>query len=187
MHGALRKPIFALPFGCLVAIAAHFVRFGDDHAFGGNANETIVSAAICGSITIAVLILHAFLTAGSTTVTGTIARTRVAALLPNALMIFTVAAVLYYGIETLEGNGLELGFPTLVLALIATFVSMALRALCAQLARFVYAIVCDLVELMTARLFMVAQFAPELHPLRAQTMRVSRRLGRAPPNERYFR
>ena len=129
MPGALRKSIFAVPFGCLVAVATHFVRFGDDHAFGGSANEAIASLAIGGSITIALVILHAFLTTGSTTVTGTIARTRVAALLPNGPTIFTLSAAVYYGIETLEGNGVELGFPTLVLALLAALVALTLRGL----------------------------------------------------------
>jgi hypothetical protein len=35
MPGPFRKSIFAVPFGCLVAIATHFVRFGGGHAFGG--------------------------------------------------------------------------------------------------------------------------------------------------------
>jgi hypothetical protein len=129
MPDALRKSIFAVPFECLVAVATHFVRFGDDHAFGGSANEALASLAIGGSITIALVILHAFLTVGSTKVTGTIARTRVAALLPNGPTIFTLAAAVYYGIETLEGNGGELGFPTLVLALIAALVAFSLLLL----------------------------------------------------------
>jgi hypothetical protein len=53
MPDALRKSIFAAPFGCLVAVATHFVRFGDDHAFGGRANEALASLAIGGSITTA--------------------------------------------------------------------------------------------------------------------------------------
>jgi hypothetical protein len=186
MPGAFRKSVFAVPFGCLVAIGTHFVRFGDDHTFGGNANEALVSLAIGGSITIALVILHAFLTGGSTTVTGTIARTRVGALLPNAPTIFTIAAAVYYGIETLEGNGVELGFPTLVLALIATLMAFTLSALCAQLACFIHAIVSELIALLSARPCVVAQSAPQSHPLRAQTILPARRLGRAPPNERRF-
>jgi hypothetical protein len=90
----------------------------------------------------------------------------------------------YYSIETLEGNGAELGFPTLVLALIAALVAFSLRELCAQLARFVHAIVRELVALLSARPCAVAQPAPQSHPLRAQTILAARRLGRAPPNER---
>jgi hypothetical protein len=186
MPSAFRKFVLAVPFGCLVAVATHFVRFGDDHAFGGSANDTLVSGAIGGSITIALVILHAFLTAGSTTVTGTLARTRVHALLPSAPLMFTLAALFYYGIETLEGNGIELGFPTLVLALIATLVAITVRKLCAQLARFVYTIVSELVALLSARPYAAAQPAPQPHPLRAQTLLTARRLGRAPPNERRF-
>ena len=92
---------------------------------------------------------------------------------------------MYYGIETLEGNGVELGFPTLVLALIAALVGFALRELCAQLASFVHAIVSEL-TLLSVRPCAVAQSAPQSDPLRAQTILTGRRLGRAPPNERRF-
>ncbi len=176
----------AFPFGCLTALASHQVRFGDDHAFGGAANEAIVSAAIGGSIAIALLIFHAFLSAGSTTVTGTIARSRVAAFLPNASVIFTLAAGLYYGIETLEGNGIELGFPTLLLAATAALVARTLRGFCGWLARFVGALVRELVALLAARPFVPAVPAPQPRPLRAQTFLGACRLGRAPPNERRF-
>jgi hypothetical protein len=181
-----RKFAFTIPFGCLTALASHFVRFGDEHAFGGEASEAVATAAIGGSIAIAMGILYVFLTAGSTTITGTIARSRVNALLPNALQIFGVAAVVYYGIETLEGNGIELGLPTLVLGLIARLVAYALQALCAQLAMFVQTIVRDLIALIAARPSVIAQPAPQPHPLRAQTLLTARRLGRAPPNERRF-
>jgi hypothetical protein len=181
-----RKAAFAFPFGCLTALVSHAIRFGDDHTFGGEANDAIVSAAIVGSIAIAVLIFHVFLTTGSTTVTGTIARSRVRRLIPNAPLIFTLAAVLYYGIETLEGNGIELGSPTLVLAAIATLVALGLSCLCDQLARFVHAIVCEFVALLSARPFAAARPAPQPHPLRAQVFLTARRFGRAPPNERRF-
>ena len=76
MDGVLRKSIFAVPFGCLVAIASHFVRFGDEHAFGGAANEALVSGAAGGAIAIALAILHAFVCAGTTRMTGTLAAKR---------------------------------------------------------------------------------------------------------------
>jgi hypothetical protein len=182
----LRRAAFSVPFGCLTALAAHDVRFGDDHAFGGEANTAIVSGAIGGSIAIAVMILYAFLTAGSTTVTGTIARARVSALLPRTGAVLGVAAAFYYGIETLEGNGVELGLPTLLLAVIAWLVASASRALCAQLATFAVAIVRDLVALASARPCVVARTMRQRHVLRAQTLLTARRLGRAPPNERRF-
>jgi hypothetical protein len=182
----LRKAAFAFPFGCLTALLSHEIRFGDDHAFGREANQAIVSAAIVGWIAIAGLIFHAFLTAGSTTVTGTIARSRAARLLPNAPSIFTLAAVLYYCIETLEGNGIELGWPTVVLAAIATLLALGLRCLCDELARFVQAIVCEFVALLSARPFASARPTPQPHPLCAQVFVTARRFGRAPPNERRF-
>jgi hypothetical protein len=187
MRAFVRRLLFALPFGCSTALISHVVRFGDDHAFGGEANEAIVAAAIGGSIAIALAILHAFVTAGSTTVTGTIARTRVRAMLPNAPTIFALAAMFYYGIETLEGNGIELGLPTFVLAAIALLVAFGLRVLCAQLARFVQSIVRDFIALLSAQPAPVAVRSSQPHPRRAQIYLTARRLGRAPPNERRFR
>jgi hypothetical protein len=184
LAGPTRKIAFAFPFACLTALVSHEIRFGDEHAFGGDAHEAIVSAAIGGSIAIAVLVLHAFLMAGTTTVTGTIARLRVGRLLPNAALVFGFAVVLYYGIESLEGNGIELGLPTLVLAAIAALTAWSLRRLCDGLARFVLAIVAELVALLSARPFAAARPAPQPHLLRAQTFRTARRFGRAPPNER---
>jgi hypothetical protein len=186
MTSVLRKAIFAFPFGCLAALLTHVARFGEDHAFGGSANTAIVSAASGGSIAIAIAILHAFLTAGTTTVTGTIAQSRVRAMLPDAPLIFACAAALYYGIEMLEGNGIELGLPTLALAAAAALLALTLRALCTQLARFACALACELVARLTARPRAVAQPAPQSHPLRAQTILAARRLGRAPPHERPF-
>jgi hypothetical protein len=58
MTRLLRRATFAVPFGCLVAIATHAVRFGDEHAFGGVASETLVAAAVGGSTAIALTILH---------------------------------------------------------------------------------------------------------------------------------
>jgi hypothetical protein len=181
----LRKAAFTLPFACLTALASHEVRFGDDHDFGGEANAAIVSAAIGGSIAIALAILYAFLTAGSTTVTGTIARARVGKLLPNAPTIFGAALVFYYGIEMLEGNGIELGLPTLCLAGIATLVALLLQLLCGQLARFVVAIVRELVAQLSARPCVVAQPGRRPQIPRAQRLLAARRFGRAPPNERH--
>jgi hypothetical protein len=176
-----RRLVFAFPFGCLTALLSHQVRFGDDHAFGGEANEAIVSAAVGGSIAIAVGILHAFLTAGSTTVTGTLANVRVRAMLPNSPLIFGLGFMLYYGIELLEGNGIELGLPTALLAGIAVLVAVGLRRLCAGLARFVDTMVRELAERLSTRPFALvfARANPQLPP--AQALRAGRRLGRAPP------
>jgi hypothetical protein len=184
MSDALRKLLVAVPFGCFVAMATHFARFGDDHAFGGEANEALVASATGGSIAIAFVILHVLLTGGSTTVTGTIARARVGAMLPNSVTLFAVAAAIYYGIESLEGNGIEVGLPTLVLALLAALAAWTLRVLCAQFARFVDTLVRELVAFLSARPAALAQSVPQSDPLRAGTILTARRLGRAPPNVR---
>ncbi|MFN2460777.1 MAG: hypothetical protein ABR591_08850 [Candidatus Velthaea sp.] len=51
--------------------------------------------------------MHLFLTAGATTRTAALARVRAGRALPHAGTVFVLAAV-YYGIESLEGNGIEL-------------------------------------------------------------------------------
>lgn len=175
---------FALPFGCVTAIAAHLVRFGNEHAFGGAANEAINTAAIGGSLAIALVVLHAFLTAGTTTITGTIACARSRRLLPNAAVIFTIAAAVYYGIESLEGNGIEFGLPTLLLAVIAAFLAFALQRIVACFAQFASALVREWLARLDAQPRIVWCLACLAQPLHAQPALVARRFGRAPPNGR---
>jgi len=184
MPAFFQKIAFAVPFGCLTAIATHFVRFGDDHAFGGEANEAIVTAAVGGIIGLAIGILCMFLRAGSTTTTGTIARARVNALLPNAVVIFAIAALTYYGIESLEGNGIELGLPTVLLAIFALIIGFALRRLTALLACFANDLTRDWFARLTVRNRIVWHLALEAQPVHVETLRVARRFGRAPPNAR---
>jgi hypothetical protein len=186
MKRVLRKAIFAIPFGCLTAIAAHTVRFGDDHAFGGDAHELLVATAVVGSTAIALAILHAFLTAGSTAVTGTIAAARAGELIPNAATIFLPAAGVYYGIESLEGHGIEIGLPTLLIGALAAALAAALRTLVAHLA----GIVADLVRDWIARLDRCTgrtRFRPRRsRPIHSHVAYATRRLGRAPPRRRWF-
>jgi hypothetical protein len=181
---ALRKPIFAIPFGCLAAIATHFVRFGDEHAFGGSANEALVSGAVAGSIAIAIAILTVFLSAGSTFMSGSVAATRIRALVPGAPAIFAIAAFVYYGIESLEGHGIEIGLPTIVLAIFATVLAYALRACAKAIARIVITVIRDGFARLARRERPVLRFALEPQRIHSQTARAARRLGRAPPNER---
>jgi len=185
--GAARKIAFAFPFGCLTALVSHEIRFGDDHAFGGEANEAIVAVAISGSVTIALVLLHTFLTAGATTVTGTIARARARRILPGPLLTFALAAAFYYGIEMLEGNGIELGLPTLVLAAIAAVVAWTLRGLCDGLARLVHEMVRELVALLSVGHDILACVPRRPLRIHAQAELASRRFGRAPPNESRLR
>lgn len=184
MTFALRKAAFALPFGIVTAMAAHFVRFAGAHAFGGDANEALATGAVIGSLVIAAAILHAFLISGATTVTGTIARTRLARLTPHAGIVFLLAAATYYGIEMLEGNALELGFPTIVLAALAAVVTFALRRLCALLAHVILRIAERLIVLLAARPRLVVRLARVSRPCHAEPMLAARRFGRAPPSER---
>jgi len=183
MLAIVRKVAFAFPFACLTALLSHEVRFGDEHAFGGEANEAIVSAAVGGSITVALLLAHAFLAAGSNRTTGSVARSRALPVLPGWPLLFGLAAGLYYTIETLEGNGIELGWATVLLAVIAGLLAGGLRWLCDGLAGLVDALVREYVARLSARPVLVAAAPPRHRPLRAQTLRITRRLGRAPPYE----
>jgi hypothetical protein len=186
MNDVLRKAVFAVPFACLAALAVHVARFGDDHAFGGEGNEGLVAAAVGGSVAVALTILHAFLTAGTTTSTGTIAAARARERLPNALTLFGSSAAIYYGIEALEGNGIEIGLPTLLLAASAALLAAALRAVVALVAGVVARIVSDLVALLDRREHLVGLRSPQARPIVRQLSRAARRFGRAPPNERLF-
>lgn len=177
----LRRFAFALPFGLVTAIVTHLIRFGDDHDFGGEANPAIVSLAIVGAVTLALALLHGFLAAGTTTPTGTLARARIAQVLPHPALLFGVAALTYYSIESLEGNGIEIGFATIALALVALLVAFGLRALCALLATFVAQAVEALFALLAAQPRPLLAVAARRRPLHIERERVARRFGRAPP------
>jgi hypothetical protein len=181
MLSFMRRVAITLPFGLVTAIVTHLVRFGDDHEFGGEANEAIVTLATVGALTIALVLLHRFLVAGTTTPTGTLARARIARLLPHSALVFAVAAFTYYGIESLEGHGIELGFATIVLAAVAALVAAGLRLSCALLATFVARAVCALVALLAAQPRPQLALAVARRPLHVEPERVARRFGRAPP------
>jgi hypothetical protein len=187
MNGALRKIGFAVPFGCLAAISAHAVRFGDDHAFGGDANEALVAAAIGGSTIVALSILHAFLTAGTTIPTGTIAAARAGRLIPGFGALFLFAAGIYYGIESLEGHGVEIGLPTLVLAGLTALLTVGLRIIVALLAAFVAGIVRAWLAFLERCRQPRRRRTLQAQPIHSQVTRAARRFGRAPPNGRRLR
>jgi len=177
----LRRIAFSLPFGLVTAIVTHLIRFGDDHDFGGDANAAIVTLAVVGAVTLAFALLHGFLVAGTTTPTGTLARTRIARLVPHPALVFGLAALTYYSIESLEGNGIEIGFATVMLAIIATLVAWGLRAFCALLATFVADAIRALVALLAAQPRPQLALARAHRPLHTERERVARRFGRAPP------
>lgn len=181
---ALRKPIFALPFGCLTAIATHFVRFGDEHAFGGRANDVLVAVAVGGAIAIAIAILAAFVSAGSTVMSGSVVASRMRALVPGTPTVFALGAFVYYGIESLEGNAIEIGVPTLVLALVAAGFAYALRASAATIARFAVTLIQEGFARLDCRERPFIRFAFEPQRIHSQIPRAARRPGRAPPHER---
>ncbi len=186
MRGAFRRFAFAIPCGSCVAIATHFVRFGDDHAFGGGASETLVAATVGGVVAIAMLIVRAFLTGSTTTTTGTIAAARARQIIPGAPIVFFVAASLYYGIEAIEGNGIEIGLPTLVLAALAILLAYALRRSTALFALFVADLLRDWLERLERRERATRLFPSDVCPLRRGVARTARRFGRAPPNGQRF-
>ncbi len=187
MRDAFRKFALAVPFGALVAIATHFVRFGDEHSFAGQAHEQLVAATVGGTLAITLYIVRAFLFSGTTIVTGTIAAARARLLVPSVLVLFAVAAGLYYGIETLEGNGIELGLPTVVLAALAVIVAYAMRRLTALLALVVAELLRDWLTRLGRRTARIRYLTFDVRPLHSQIARSARRFGRAPPNGQRFR
>jgi hypothetical protein len=184
MESVLRKVTFAVPFGCLAAIAAHAVRFGEDHAFGGEANDALVATAVAGTLAVAVAILHAFLTAGTTTPTATLAAARARQLVPGSAMLFALAATIYYGIEALEGHGLEVGLPTMLLGAFAAVLALTLRGAVAILAGVVADMVSDFVALLTRQEHIGWHQSLQAQVIYSQVPHAARRFGRAPPNER---
>jgi hypothetical protein len=181
MTRLLRRATFAVPFGCLVAIATHAVRFGDEHAFGGVASETLVAAAVGGSTAIALAILHVFLTAGTTTSTGTVAAVRARELIPDAGTILAFAATIYYGIESLEGHGIEIGLPTLLLCALAAALAAGLRTFTAWLAGVVADLVRDWLALLDRAEHAIRFRSTRTQPIHSQVAYTTRRFGRAPP------
>jgi len=181
MLAMLRRIAFALPFGLVTAIVTHLIRFGDDHDFGGDAHAAIVTLAVVGAVTLAFALLHGFLVAGTTTPTGTLARARIARLLPHPALVFGLAALTYYSIESLEGNGIEIGFATIMLAIVASVVAWGLRAFCALLATFVAEAVRALVALLAAQPRPQLALAVARRPIHRERDYVARRFGRAPP------
>lgn len=186
MRGWLRKALFAVPFGCLVAVATHAVRFGDDHAFGGDANEALVATAVGGSLAIALTILHAFLTAGTTTPTATLAAARARQLIPGPVELCGLAAAVYYGIESLEGHGIELGLAPVLLVGLAALLAFALRSGVAVFAAVIAEMVRDYIALLDRREHLVRHRALQARPIHSRVAYATRRFGRAPPNGRRF-
>jgi hypothetical protein len=184
MKRELRKAVSAIPFGCLTAIAVHAVRFGDEHAFGGEANPLLVATAAGGSLLIALAILHAFLTGGTTTPTGTLAAARLRERMPGAGSIFICAAGLYYGIEALEGHGFELGLPTLLLGIAAAAVAAGFRAFVAWLAGMVADLIRQLFALLSRRERAIHYRMLPTRPIHSQVAVATRQFGRAPPFQR---
>ncbi|GAC1413161.1 MAG: hypothetical protein NVSMB64_23390 [Candidatus Velthaea sp.] len=169
----------------MAALVTHTVRFGDNHRFGGDANEAIVTLALGGTLAIALAILHVFLTRGTTILTGTLVRTRLSALVPHPLAMFAVGSFVYYGIEALEGHAPEAGLPTLLLGLLSIVLAGLLRRLTAFFARFAAASArAWIAQLARARI--LGQLAFAAQPVHPQTVRLTRRFGRAPPNGRRF-
>jgi len=182
----LRNVAFALPFGAMAALGTHTVRFGDDHAFGGDADDAIVTLAVGGTLAIALAILHVFLARGTTILDGSIVRARLAALIPHPLLIFGIASSVYYGIEGVEGHLPGFGLPTVFLAFFAVALGLLLRRLSAFFACFAAHISRDWLAQLDARARRVWQLGFDVRPLHPQLARSTRRLGRAPPNGRRF-
>ncbi|GAC1420652.1 MAG: hypothetical protein NVSMB5_13220 [Candidatus Velthaea sp.] len=181
-----RNAVFAVPFGVMAALVTHTMRFGDDHSFGGDANEAIVTLALGGTLALALAILHVFLARGTTILGGTVARSRLSALVPHPLAISAIAALVYYGIEALEGHAPELGVPALTLALVSIALASLLRRLTAFFARFVAEIAREWIAQLDACARIVLHLALRARPLHPQLACSTRRLGRAPPNGRRF-
>ena len=98
--------------------------------------------------------------------------------------MFVPAAGIYYGIEALEGNGLEIGLPTVVLAVFSIVLAFALRRLRRSWRTSMADLINDWLALLERRERLIWHLALHPQPIHAQDVRAARRFGRAPPNRR---
>lgn len=106
----IRRGVAVLPLAVVSALLAHQVRFGEDHAMGGEGNEALVGFAILALIGVAVGALWPIARESQTSASGSIVARRLLQLLPGrgavaatTAAISTSAVTIYFRVERLEG------------------------------------------------------------------------------------
>jgi len=143
----IRRGVAVLPLAVVCALLAHQVRFGKDHAMGGEGNEALVGFAILALIGVAVGALWLIARESLTCASGSIVARRLLQLLPyrgavaaTTAAISTSAVAVYFGVERLEGccpvGDLvpDLVVPAALMLAVSFILTLAIRALALALA-----------------------------------------------------
>lgn len=143
----IRRGVAVLPLAVVSALLAHQVRFGEDHAMGGEGNEALVGFAILALIGVAVGALWPIARESQTSASGSIVARRLLQLLPGrgavaatTAAISTSAVAIYFRVERLEGccpvGDLvpELVVPAALMLAVSFILTLAIRALALALA-----------------------------------------------------
>ena len=191
----IRRGVAVVPLAVLSALLAHQVRFGDDHAMGGEGNESLVGFAVLALIGLALGALWSIARDARTCASGSILARRLLDLLPGrgsllatTAAITTSAVAVYFGVERLESccpvRSLvpDLVVPLAIMLACSLGIALAVRNLAFALADLGVALV-RLIAVLLSAIEPVAVLAPltarrALHPGRLGR---ESRLGRAPP------
>lgn len=191
----IRKAVAVVPLAVLSALLAHQVRFGDDHAMGGEGNEALVGFAVASLASLALAALWLVAREARTCASGSILARRLVDALPGsgrfvpwASAIAIGAIGIYFGIETLEHGFVVEGawpgvlLPSAILAIVSTCAAVGSLGLTRVLA--------DLgVAIANGRLFFrLAEAASTVfarvsstRPVHTGRVGFKTRFGRAPP------
>ena len=191
----IRKAVAVVPLAVLSALLAHQVRFGDDHAMGGEGNEALVGFAVASLVSLALAALWLVAREAPACASGSILARRLVdalpgsgRLIPRASAIAIGAVAIYFGIEALEHGFVvdsvltDVLLPLAILTLVSTAVASGVLGFTRVLADLGVAIATGLVFSLLPGAA-AAVFAPvaRRRPLHAGRAGFKTRLGRAPP------
>ncbi len=195
MTMGIRRGVAVVPLAVLSALLAHQVRFGDDHAMGGEGNEALVSFAVVALIGLAVGAVWLIAREARTCASGSIVARRLLDVLPGrgsigatTAAIATSGVAVYFGVERLESccpvQGLFADFvlPVALMLVVSLVLALAIRALTLAMSDLGVAFVRLLAVLLSAS-GPVVEIAPiaARRPLHTGRLGRGSRLGRAPP------
>jgi hypothetical protein len=191
----IRRGVAVVPLAVLSALLAHQVRFGDDHAMGGEGNESLVGFVVLTLIGLALGALWLIAREVRTCASGSLLARRLLDVLPGrGNIIATTAAItasalaVYFGVERLESccpvQGLvpDLVVPVALMLVVSLGLALAVRNLALALADLGVALV-RLIAALLSPIEPVAVLAPVTTRRALHTGHLGResRLGRAPP------
>lgn len=194
MNVDARRAVAVVPSAVVCALLAHQIRFGEDHAMGGEGHGALVGFAVASLLIVAAGALWMLARTARLGADGSVLARRLQAALPgdgrvvpNASAITTGAALAYFGIEALEGSlptdslMLDVCLPAVVLALLGVLAALLTRALARALAELTIAWVAGGAVLRQPDLAAVDVASPRLRRLPGGRVGFGALRGRAPP------